>query len=102
MTTPGPALERSVEPEQAVDLAEEGLRVRCVNWPGSHWRVAEVKSVLGMALARGGESMRAEQLLREGAEVLQEVLGPGSSQTEQAVECLEPYIQPRRDSEGAS
>lgn len=51
------------------------MRVRLANWPESHWRLAEIKSVLGLALSRAGDADRAEALLREGLAALDEAVG---------------------------
>src|SRR3546814_16608451 len=58
----------------AEEAFREALRIRQKNLPGDHWKVADMQSQLGSALAAQGQLDAAEPLLKAGYANLQHAL----------------------------
>jgi tetratricopeptide (TPR) repeat protein len=64
--------------------SRRALAVFLANWPQGHWRIADVRSVLGACLAAAGRFLEAEPLLLEGYQALLEEKGEGDLYTRDA------------------
>src|SRR3546814_941829 len=65
----------------AEEAFREALRIRQKNLPGDHWKVADMQSQLGAALAAQGQLDAAEPLLKAGYANLQQALGEEDART---------------------
>src|SRR3546814_2898024 len=67
----------------AEEAFREALRIRQKNLPGDHWKVADMQSQLGAALAAQGQLDAAEPLLKAGYANLQQALGEEDARSEE-------------------
>src|SRR3546814_11621987 len=65
----------------AEEAFREALRIRQKNLPGDHWKVADMQSQLGAALAAQGQLDAAEPLLKAASATLQQALGEEERRT---------------------
>ena len=87
-----------------VDTAEEHIREALVTLQEvkrqDSWEVAEAESVLGACLARQGDLVHAEPLLKRGYKQLSQIRGEKAFYTKEALRRLEEFKQLSREANG--